>query len=178
MGRRDDIRNSIGNDVYLDGKMVQAELKRCTKIWSDFVDHATDGRFKGVIQGYNNHYEFGGYSANEKHIVGPDGDVGAWSSGDMRDTWTMCVADKKSGEVLGWRTFLPNADTDEEYEYDDDLAGQVMARLITIKQAKRSSQKFSEVRMSSELESWIEAGMFDDAIKEAEASAPSSIGRE
>jgi hypothetical protein len=178
MTRRDDIRNSIGSGVYVDGKMVRAEIRRCVKMWADFVERESDGKFKGVIQGYNNHYEFGGYDpSRERHIVGPDGH-GPFSSGDMRDTWTMCVADKKTDEVLAWWAFLPNADTDEEYEYDDDLAGQVMARKITIKQAKRSSQKFSEVRMSSELEQQIEAGMFDAAIAKAVEAAAPSVKRE
>lgn len=157
---KDEIRELIGHDVYVSGDMAEKDAKECRRIWADFVRSQTDGRYTGQIQGYDNHNEYGGV-----HVVGPDGDMDPGFGADLRTTWTLCVLNKK-GKVVGWKTFLPGTKSadDSTYEFDDELADEVVKGTITLAQAKKRSQWFSEHIASSELEEEIEAGYFDDTI--------------
>ena len=132
----------IGKDVYVSGEMYRADLKQVQKDWAEEVKDLTHGRYKGEVRDYDREGE-------------------PWTTGDMRDTWSLCLVDPKTDEVVWYQYFLPLADVDGQYEYERELADDVISGLRTLAEAKKSAQYHAAHTASEEFESQIDVDRFD-----------------
>lgn len=151
---KDELRDEIGGGVYVDPKASNRDLEACKKIWAAFVTDSTHRTHRGVIQGFQSHTGV---------KTGPDGGE-PMNSGDMRDTWVLCVVDQK-GMIVAWETFLPWVDADWSYDYDTQLAEEVASGELTLSKAKRLSQESAETRAQTELSEELDAGVYDRIVK-------------
>lgn len=140
---RSRLRDLIGNDVYVNQETSSKAIAAVKKEWARIVRQEANGRFVGEIRDY-------------------DATGEPFDSGDIRDTWTVCLVDPKTHEVVWSEHWVPFATVDEdEYENDGELADEVIAGRLSLAEAKRASQNYANVYLRSEFDGWIDAGRFD-----------------
>lgn len=140
----DELQNLVSTEVYVGPDKMRAEIKTCEKIWKNWVAQSEAGK-----KGY--HGEIRDYEGTGK----------PWTTGDLRDTWTLCLV--KKGKVYRKEYFLPwqKANDDSTYDYDRDLAEKIHSGEISLAEGKKLAQEFSETIAQSELEEDLDGGRYE-----------------
>ena len=133
----DDIEEEIGAHPYVSPKKSDADLNACKKLWAEVVHRTLGDGYKGEIRDYD---------------LEPE----PMNTGDMRDTWMMCIV--KGGKVISADAFLPWAEDDDGLYHE--LAEEVVRGALTIAQAKKSAQYHAEHKAEEDLQYWIDAGRY------------------
>lgn len=138
---RGKLANEIVGNTYVSPSDMAADLKAVEKSWAAEVQSASGGVYRGEIRDYHR-------------------EPGPMVTGDLRDTWSICVVDRK-GKVIAYAYFLPWQEDDDEYGLTDD----VLSGFMSLGAARKEYTRLSKHQASTEFENWLEAGGADRLLE-------------